>query len=139
VQLNTHRDEEALEVNERSDGTSYGPRARLVIKAKRGKGAGRFAHVPLNRVESIAAIGHMSDTQALTGCQQVVQSLRQQGAQRYLKRISSNIEIAAFSGARMKINSVAANANRVRECLGRSAPARASTPRGSPRHDGPAT
>ena len=47
-----------------------------MLKAECGQCAGRLTDVPFHRMQPVAAIGDMGDTQALASCQQVVQSLR---------------------------------------------------------------
>ena len=82
VQLDTRRDENLLKVREQGRGIAHGSRARPTVEAVRRKRSGRLADVPFHRVKPVAAIGDVSDTQTLAGCEQILQPLRQQGAKR---------------------------------------------------------
>ena len=67
VQLDTHRDKRALEVSEQDRVAAYRPWAHSMADAERGQGASGLADVPFHRVEPVAAIGDMGDTQTFAG------------------------------------------------------------------------
>ena len=101
MQLDTHRDKRALEISEQDRATAYRPWTHSMPDAERGQCAGGLADVPFHRVEPVAAIGDMSDTQTFAGREQVAQSLREQGAQWDLKRIGRYIKVSASCCAGM--------------------------------------
>ena len=118
MQLDTHRDKQALEIGEQARVATYRPRAHTVAEAERGQDTSRLADVPFHRMEPVAAIGDMGDAQALSGGEQVVQPPRKQCAQRDLKRIGRDVKVTASRRTGVKIDSIAADADGVRKSLG---------------------
>jgi hypothetical protein len=86
-----------------------------MVEAERRNDTSRLADVPFHRMEPIAAVGDLGDAETFAGCQQVVQSLWQQCSERYLERIGRYVEAATTRRTGMKINSIAADADGVRE------------------------
>jgi hypothetical protein len=115
VQLDAHQGQRAMELSKRAWGIADGSWCHPMVEAKRCNGTSRLADVPFHGMESIAAVGDLGDAETFARRQQVVQSLWQQCSERDLERISRDVEVAMTGRTGMKINSVAADADAVRE------------------------
>ena len=93
------------------------PGRQPFFQAVRRQRPGRFPDVPLDRVQAVAAVGDMGNAQIFTGWQQILDPLRQQGAQRNLERPGRNVHRIAVSGAGVQVNPVAADTDRIGEKL----------------------
>ena len=107
-----------MEVGQHSRIGSHGPRARSMVEAECSQCAGGLTDIPFHRMQPVTAVRDVSDAKALSGRQHVVEPLRQQGTQRDLERVGRDVEIPPTGRARVEINPVTANPDRVREGLG---------------------
>lgn len=92
IQLDPQLRQTALEVFEQSGLAPHLTRANPAVQAKGGKRARRFADVPLDRVQSVAAICNMRRSDVFGSRQQIVHPHRDEAAERDLERQTRDVE-----------------------------------------------
>src|SRR5208337_93404 len=90
----------------------------LLRQTERRQQPRRFTDVPLHRMQPITTVGDMRDPEVFAGGQEVLDPLRQQRAERYLEWQRCHIQVVCPARARVEINAITANANRVFELPG---------------------
>src|SRR5690606_11107760 len=80
---------------------------RLVVRqAEGGQGTGRFADVPFDRVQAVAAVGDVRGADVLAAGDEIFDPLRQERTERNLKRQSGHVDVVVTSGAGVQVERV---------------------------------
>src|SRR4051812_10516337 len=82
------------------------------------EGPSYLADVPLDRVQAVAAVRKVRDADVLGSWQQILDPHREQGAERYLKRITADVNVCSRGGAGVQVDAVGADADAVVELRG---------------------
>ena len=106
-----------LEIVQMRFGIAHLARGQPLVQAIRRERPGRFADIPFDRMQPIAAIGDMGHAQILARRQQVLDPLGYQRSQRNLEGVAADIDIGAQACARMQIDPIAADADAIRKWL----------------------
>ena len=93
-------------------------RHALLRGAERDEFADRLADRPLHRVQPVTAVGDVRGADVLARGEQVFDALGDERAEGNLKRQRTDVDVVVAAGRGMKIDAIAAGADRVRELLG---------------------
>ena len=91
------------------------PQTAIILGSGLGALADRLTDTPFNRMQTVTTVCDMGRPDIFAGRQQVINPLRDQGAQRYLKRQRIYINVIISAERRMKIDTIVANADTVVE------------------------
>jgi hypothetical protein len=87
----------------------------ITFEAERREETRRLAHVPLNRMHPECSVRDVRGSQILAAWQQILDAHWNQRAKGNLERPTPKVKVAGAAGARMQIDPVAADADRVRK------------------------
>ena len=90
-----------------------------MFKAKGRERPGGLADSPLDGMKAVAAVSDMRRTQVLARRQQVLDSSRDQRAERDLERQRADVDVVVAAGAWVQVDAIAADADAVGERLRR--------------------
>src|SRR5687767_14072166 len=96
----------------------HGPWQDAAFETERRQQTCRFAHVPFDGMHSKGSVRNVRNSQVLTSRQQILDAYWNQCSERDLERPAPKVKVTGAAYARVKIDSIAADAHRVREDLG---------------------
>ena len=104
-----------LKVGEKRSVLTHGARKHFLLLGIGKEHSDRLTDTPFNRMQTVTTVCDMGRPDIFAGRQQVINPLRDQGAQRYLKRQRIYINVIISAERRMKIDTIVANADTVVE------------------------
>ncbi len=89
----------------------------MMLEAKRRKRARGFADSPLDGMKAKTSVRDMRCAQILARRQQVLDSARDQGTQRDLKRQRADVDVVVAARAGVQVDAITSNSNTIVERL----------------------